>query len=79
MIEIIIASSPHRDELVAEMWCHGISWGELWYQDGELMLEVYASEPGEANQCKLKDVEEMIRKARQRISELYGKSEVENS
>jgi len=45
-MEIIIASLPDREKLVAELWYENKQWGELSQEQDIIKLELY-SNPGD--------------------------------
>ena len=45
-MEIVVASLPDREDLVAELYCGGVQWAELNTENGSLTLEIYPPPDG---------------------------------
>ncbi|MDE3045329.1 MAG: hypothetical protein KGJ02_01600 [Verrucomicrobiota bacterium] len=39
---IVVASLPHRENLVAEIFYNGVQWVELSQEDKEIMIQFYS-------------------------------------
>lgn len=72
-LSFTIASTPDRDEPVAELWQDDVMWGELARQPaGGLALAIYPSPSGRPWSFDLAEFDALIRQASQRLRELYG-------
>jgi len=67
--KIVIASVSDREKLVAELWIGDAQWAELSHDSGTPILQIYANPFGLAWEFPLKDVIELLQKAK---SELLG-------
>ena len=45
-MDIVVASLPDGQVLVAEVYCGGVQWAELNTENGSLTLEIYPSPDG---------------------------------
>lgn len=46
MVEVIIASVPHRERLVAEIWYDGVHIAEISQEGRELEVQLYSGGDG---------------------------------
>lgn len=66
-ITIEIASVPHREELVAELWYGDTQWGELSQEGGHLVLEIYPNPAGQPWSFEFPEVLDALNQARYRL------------
>jgi hypothetical protein len=71
MTEIVIASVPDREELVAEIWDGDIMLAELSQDGGELVLRIYPKPTGEPWSFEMEELLQTLSRAR---SQLLGDS-----
>lgn len=72
-IEVILASPPERNELVAQLFhTGGGQWGEIFRENGAYRLELYAGSPGrihfDCEEC-LAAIQAPIRELRTRLED----------
>lgn len=72
-IEVILASPPERNELVAQLFhTGGGQWGELFRENGAYRLELYAGSPRhiqlDCEEC-LAAIQAAIRELRTRLED----------
>ena len=65
-----IASMPHREELVAELWSDHLMLGEISQDCGEVRLELYDQPDGTSWRLPLKAVAGLIGSARRDLLNL---------
>jgi hypothetical protein len=69
-----IASLPHREELVIELWLDDVMWGEVYEDQGRLKLNIYPNRPSNrarpAWSFHFEELEDFLRRVKSRILEL---------
>ena len=67
------ASVPDREELVAEIWADADLLGELWHDEGELRVQLYAPPGGTSWGMPLDELTSVLQLARQKLGPPTGK------
>jgi len=66
--ETIIASMPHHDSLVFELWANDKHLAEIFFEEGEHKIEVFSnSQPTESWIARVDDLIELLRRAKREI------------
>jgi hypothetical protein len=63
-MEILIASVPHREQVVAEVWCEEELLGEVSQDAGELLLELHAKRDRTPWQVPLQELIDALQTAK---------------
>jgi hypothetical protein len=66
-IEIVIASLPDRDNLVAELWCENKQLGELSQEHENLILELYPNSSQNSWIFRLDEILEVLEQAKYKL------------
>jgi FPC/CPF motif-containing protein YcgG len=67
-IRITVASSPHRDEVVAELWDGLNMWAELSHDDGDWCLTTFPHPQSVTWELPYEEVLSALEEARKRLS-----------
>ena len=71
--EIIVASVPHRDELVAEISCDRVFWAEISHDTDEMLIEFYPHPHKKHWEIPLDEAIQTLEKAKKRMLDLGPK------
>jgi hypothetical protein len=60
-LEAMVASPPERDDLVVQLFVKGLGqWGEIIFDKGKFIIELYQKEDGEPWKLDLEEVQHVI-------------------
>jgi hypothetical protein len=65
-----VGSEPDREDLVADLICDDVVWGEINNESGHLEVEIYSRPDGGPWRFPLDDMMAVIAAARERLAQL---------
>ena len=71
--EIVVASVPDRDELIAELYYKGNQWGEISHETDEMLIQFYPHPSEGYWEFSLKELLDALEQAKQRMIALGPK------
>ncbi|MGH2351273.1 MAG: hypothetical protein ACRDI2_22265 [Chloroflexota bacterium] len=78
-LTVTIASVPHRERPVAELWCGDYMWAEVHEDRGELGLDLYPNPAGGPWRFDHAQVEAILAEAKERLTRGGIRAAVANS
>ena len=69
---IDVATVPDRDDVVVELWCGDIQFGELSLEGGGLQIEIYPNPSGQPWRFSFEEVEKALEQAKDRLADVTG-------
>lgn len=67
--EIVIASLPDREKVVAEIYCDNIQWAEISQETGDLIVQFYTHPLKKYWEFSLEKAIEVLEKSKKKLLE----------
>lgn len=69
---INVATVPDRENVVVELWCGDVQFGELSSEEQGLRIEIYANPSGEPWTFSFAEVAKALEQAKERLADVTG-------